>query len=445
MPGKAIRARHQLDSHDNPGIFFKLTIFTYLQEGSYRLIHIPRSLFPSFLQPIIRVLLPQTKSLNLNDQHGPLEAASLEGLNSDQQHSFLNVSITPLESSIVVHNSWCSAVFEPVVSRLSRHDQRKINVSKDSYLVLSVISAGMDAGERVMELTSPLAMARIPIFFITTYYSDFILVPSRDRPVVVKALLERGFAFGDESERSFISVMPRSRRGSAERHVAVTQPPSTLAELQDSTFDDLRKHRVVPYVVEGLKLMHCSGMDRGQFDHQAMIGRYGNLRGVANARLQNTNERKSAANAAKARQSQWLESIDSKLYTAMISALVSAPTFLSVTLAQEDPPSLLLDTRLSGLFGNSLVGGAGEACMGGEDGENSLVPIFLDLSALPPDATGIVSGVAGRLMSEMRDDTKDGRGVSSELSYLSTAKAGVVILSGEQSRRALEVMAPLLA
>lgn len=75
------------------------------------------------------------------------------------------------------------------------------------------------------------------------------------------------------------------------------------------------------------------------------------------------------------------------------------------------------------------------------DTEGDLVPIFLDLHNLPVEATGIVSGVAGKLISEMgMDDT----GVSSELSYLSTARAGAVILSSEQSMKALEVLKPLL-
>jgi len=414
-------------------------------DGTFKLIHISRDLYPSFLQPILRVLLPQTQTLNLSDPHATPENGSLEGLTSEHQHSFLNVSLTPLECSVVVHSSWSSSIFEPVISRLSRHDQRNVNVSKDDYLVLSVISAGMDAGERVMELTSPLAMAGIPIFFITTYYSDFILVPAKDRPTVVKAFLDRGFAFSDDTEKSFVATAPiySQRRGSADRLFPGTPPPSTLAELQHRTFETLKKRNVVPYIVEGLKLMQCSGLEKNQFEQHNGVSRYG--LGSRNGHHHNLSGSRNVNNAARVRQAEWLDGIDAKLYTALMSALISSPRFLSVTLAQEDPPSLLLDTQLSGLFGNTLVGGAGEACMGGEDNDNSLVPIFLDLSPLPLEVTGIVSGVAGRLMNEMRDENTNGHGVSSELSYLSTAKAGAVILSGIQSRRALEVLKPLLA
>lgn len=101
---------------------------------------------------------------------------------------------------------------------------------------------------------------------------------------------------------------------------------------------------------------------------------------------------------------------------------------MSVTLAQDDPPSLLLDKTLLESFGDTLIG----------DTEGTLIPIFLDLVNLPFEVTGIVSGVAGRLVQEMK------MARSSELSYLSTARAGAVILSEEQSIRALGILRPLL-
>ncbi|EON97434.1 hypothetical protein UCRPA7_6915 [Phaeoacremonium minimum UCRPA7] len=81
------------------------------------------------------------------------------------------------------------------------------------------------------------------------------------------------------------------------------------------------------------------------------------------------------------------------------------------------------------MFGDSLIG----------DTDADLVPIFLDLVNLPFEATGIVSGVAGKLVQEMREME------SAELSYLSTARAGAVILSSEKANQALEILKPLLA
>jgi hypothetical protein len=163
-------------------------------------------------------------------------------------------------------------------------------------------------------------------------------------------------------------------------------------------------------VDEDLELVQCSGREISQladvYGHRSSISRH-----VV------TDNRQA-----------WIENVDTKLYASLISVLVSQPRFISITLAHEDPPSLLMDRNLLGLFSDSLVG----------DMDNILIPIFLDLVNLPSEVTGIVCGVSGRLVDDMKMTA------TSELSYLSTARAGVVILPEEQSTRALSILKPLL-
>jgi len=258
-----------------------------------------------------------------------------------------------------------------------------------------------------VDLTSPLALAGIPIFFITTYYSDFILVPTKDRQSVVKALLARGFVFSEE-EASFkpAGSSTHSRAASQSSDPPSTPPPSSVGELQIRTFGLLKKRNVVPYVEDGLGLVQCSGREKSS------------IRGYSD---RPSFSRTHAGNGVR---KSWVDTVDTKLYTGIVSALVSQPRFLSITLAEDDPPSLLLDRSLLGVFGDSLVGPT----------EGALVPIFLDLDNLSFEATGIVSGVAGKLVQDMQLME------SAELSYLSTARAGAVILSQEQSVRALEIL-----
>ncbi len=191
-------------------------------------------------------------------------------------------------------------------------------------------------------------------------------------------------------------------------------PPSSVDDLQQRTFDLLKKRNVIPHVEPDLTLVQCTGIrGAGVSAHQPSRGGHG-----AWARRGS----KHAAHPC------WVDTVDTKLYTSVVSALVSQPRFLSVTLAHDDPPSLLLDRELLGLFGEALVG----------DTEGALVPIFLDLADLPFEATGIVSGVAGRLVREVR------MAGGAELSYLSTARSGAVIWSREQAGLALGVLKPLL-
>jgi len=379
------------------------------QEGQFSLIHIPLDLYSTLLQPLLRVLLP----------HSAPPSSDPEPL--DEQHPFLNISITPLECSIVCHASLTTALFTPFLSSLPKETAKQVSISKETYIVFSVSSAGMEAGQRVMDLTAPLAMAGIPIFFITTYYTDFILVPSKDRQTVGQALLARGFEFS-ENDSAYVAPtsVSHSRGSSSASEPPSTPPPSNVAELQIRTFALLKRRNVVPFVEKDLHLVQCSGKDLPTSYYSS-----------------NSSPHHSPTNGHKRTSSAYLNTLDPTLYIGLISALIQQPRFLSLTLAQDDAPSLLLDKEILWLFGNSIAG----------DTDGDLVPIFLDLGDLPLESTGIVCGVAGKVVEEMRIAENGGDGFGSEnaeLSYLSTARAGAVILSGEGSVRALEALGPLL-
>ncbi|KAL2889536.1 hypothetical protein HOO65_020078 [Ceratocystis lukuohia] len=368
-----------------------------------------------YRMPILRTLLPQTYTVRVTAEGPDFSPGGL----THGQHGFLNITITPLECSIVCHHEWARNVFMPVISTLPEGRTGQVTISKDTYMVLSVISAGMDAASRVMELTSPLALAGIPIFFITTYYSDFICVPTKERHNVNSTLLAHGFQLSSENGSSyvppgFLGYPSSTNSAEAPSPTSDSSPgtplPSNVDELMSRTFDLLRKRAVVPYAEVDLELVQCSGRDHEMQNSE--------LRAPAHA----IHGRRGSAPRG------WIDTADTSLYTGIISALVSHPRFCSVTLAQEDPPSLLLDRKLLPFFGNSLVG----------DFESTMTPIFLDLTNLPTEVTGIVCGVAGRLLHEMKMES------SSELSYLSTAKAGSVILSEIQAKRALEILKPIV-
>ncbi|KAF7868316.1 hypothetical protein EAF04_004848 [Stromatinia cepivora] len=381
-------------------------------DGEFSLIHIPLPLYSLLLQPILRVLLPY-KEAGPSDENQDEE----NSLIFDQEHGFLNISVTPIECSVVCHKSWAEAVFQPIISTLAKDESNKVQISTDSYIVFSVDSTGTDAGQRVMDLTSPLAMAGVPIFFITTYYTDFILVPSKDRHTVGQTLLSRGFEFSEEDSAYVVPTPSHSRGPSSNSNCnpPSTPPPSNIAELQARTFKHLKRRNVKPFVQPGLRLVQCSGRDR-MIEERAISNGNGNG----------------------AHTSSPLDTINTRLYMSIVSALIHQPTFLSLTISLEEGSSLLLDKSLLPLFGSSIQG----------DTDGDLVPIFLDLVDLPLESTGIVCGVAGKLVDEMRLNDKPeeegGNAFGQELSYLSTARAGAVVLSGEGSERALEMLGGLL-
>jgi len=169
--------------------------------------------------------------------------------------------------------------------------------------------------------------------------------------------------------------------------------PTTIEELEAKTFATLKRQNVVPSVNTNTRLVLCAGRRR--------VSRAGTS----------------------------MRSTDGGLYLGLVKCLVSQPEFLSVTLTNHEPASLLLQEDLLPMFGStdSLLGTKGDV----------LIPIILDLRGLPVESTGIVCGVAGRLVGRTGGGAFGDASDSVEMSYLSTARAGTVMVAEENIERAI--------
>ncbi|KIW07313.1 uncharacterized protein PV09_02163 [Verruconis gallopava] len=351
------------------------------------LIHIPLRLYPSFLQPILRLLLP-TDAVD----ERPKSRGSGSSLHTNE-HPFINISVTPIECSIALPRQIAETLFIPARDGLCPSDRDSVTITKDDYVVMQVDGEGLEAGQRVLELTSPLAMAGISIFFITTYFSDYILVPLRARSQVISALENRGFAF-EPHKSSSTSASYSHRQTSSSHDISLpgTPPPTTITELQTRTFATLKRHHIVPTVDESIKLVQCAG----RIDDSTPI--------------------------------------NDRLSLGLVQCLAVGPKFLSLTLTDTEPPSLLLEQRMLPFFEQTSGIGSQSVLLGSK--EDILIPIILDLRTLPLESTGIVCGVAGRLVG----GTKLGLDNAVEMSYLSTAKSGTVTVAEAELERALSAL-----
>jgi hypothetical protein len=240
------------------------------------------------------------------------------------------------------------------------------------------------------------------IFFITTYFSDYILVPLRCRAQVVHALEERGFQFEDQTS-TYVNPGHHSRKHSSSTSsfdiAPGTPPPATVSELQTRTFATLKRNNIVPTVDSCLRLIQCAGR-RDAYLANGM-GQAGN--------------RSSMTSVA-----------DDALHLGLVKCLISPPypRFLSLTLTDTEPASLLLDHTLLPNFSQDIL-------LGSKD--EYLIPITLDLRELSMESPGIVCGVAGRLVGGTAGQLEN----AVEMSYLSTARAGTVMVSEHEMKRAL--------
>ncbi|KAH5582364.1 hypothetical protein HBI24_114640 [Parastagonospora nodorum] len=360
------------------------------------LIHIPLHLYSSFLQSILQLLLPNaSRNGCTSNGHGAVQSPK----GWPYEHPFVNISITPIECSIVCSRVLASELFVPVLSLLDTQARSQVHITSDDFVVMQVDGEGLDAGQRVLELTSPLALAGIPIFFITTYFADYILVPLRHRQQVVQALEERGFQFEDQTS-SYVNPYHHGRKHSSaslEVQPPSTPPPTTISELQTRTFTTLKRRSIVPTVDPEIRLVQCAG-------------RRDSANGISQSR--NRNSMTSAA--------------DDALHLGLVKCLIAAPhpRFLSLTLTDTEAASLLLDHTLLPNFTQDVL-------LGSKD--EYLTPITLDLRGLPVESTGIVCGVAGRLVGATTGQVES----PVEMSYLSTARAGTVMVAEEELDRAL--------
>lgn len=347
-------------------------------------------LYPLFVQPIISLIIHNNTTSDDGQRHEPSRPWQF-------WHPFVNVSITGDECSIVCPRRQADELFEPVLALLPAAFRKAVSISREDYSVIAIEGEGLEAGQRVLDLTSPLALAGIPLFFITSYYSDFILVPFPARAMVISALEDRGFVFeADEGGDAGYMMNPaspllaasRPRNGSTSSFefpvMSGTPPPATVPELQTKTFKTLKANGIVPVTDPTVELVTCAG-------------------------VKDSTASTSAANFS-----------EGKLQLGLTKCLAQTPPpkFFSVTLTDSESASLTLEKKLTSMFFND-----GEDLLLGKDGSEQ-VAITLDLKDLPQESTGIVCGVASRLSDGMR-----GRiGEVFNMSYLSTAKAGHVIV-----------------
>ncbi|KAL9105403.1 MAG: hypothetical protein Q9227_009421 [Pyrenula ochraceoflavens] len=446
------------------------------------IIHIPIELYAFFSHPILRVLFGDSQAAG--SEHGS-DYFSGETRTWMNRHTFLNISVTPVECSVICSRGLAEEVFRPLVEKFyclnqdqiayhkqddtnlegpianvgssnARANKNRVEISDDDYVVIEVDGQGLDAGQRVLELTSPLAMASIPIFFMTTYFSDYILVPSKFIDKVKLVLEQRGFTFSPDTE-SFISPGLQSPSLSHRPHSAssptdqnscpapASTPPSTppaasVDELQARTFARLKSRQIVPFTDRSIRLVSCAGK------RDASGSDLTNLESSLVKILLDV----AASSSSSTRYNKPNTNPTNPEGNSSGTSGGKGTRFLSLTLTDAQPLSLFIELSLlhpahspstPTPLSSQLLGSSSP-----RDSDAILVPIMLDLRDLPLEATGIVCGVAGSLSKNVAGsvEEKEGegaegglRGEALEISFLSTARAGTVLVKERDIERAM--------
>lgn len=123
------------------------------QPGRVVLVHIPNEYYPFFVQSLLRVLFGED-----SDEFDP-------AIPWTYRHDFLNLSVTSAGTTLICSQALVNRLIAPLASQFnellgqSRATDSRIEISHEDYVVIQVDGQGLNAGERVLELTAPLAMA----------------------------------------------------------------------------------------------------------------------------------------------------------------------------------------------------------------------------------------------------------------------------------------------
>jgi hypothetical protein len=74
---------------------------------------------------------------------------------------FVNISVTPIECSVVCSKEVTTKLFAPIIDSLDASVRGEVSISEDDFVAIQVDGEGLDAGQRVLDLTHPLALAKV--------------------------------------------------------------------------------------------------------------------------------------------------------------------------------------------------------------------------------------------------------------------------------------------
>lgn len=119
----------------------------FLQDTSLSLVHIPLTLYPHFLNALISLLIPEAGG---NDRSQPVDAPG-----------FINISLTPVECSVVCPRAAAEKFFKPILNDLSPELKNSVLISPEDFVAIQVEGEELNAGQRVLDLSSPLALVGV--------------------------------------------------------------------------------------------------------------------------------------------------------------------------------------------------------------------------------------------------------------------------------------------
>lgn len=169
-------------------------------------ISIHRSKYWLFKSPILAFLHQQTNTTVRppHRKHGSISSiSSFEFDNKidsgestpEPDYSFFHIAFTPTECTVILPTSMLPLFKEPL--EVSEKMQYDVQVFPNTYVSLQIDSGGDNS--RILQLTKPLSDNGISLLFLSSHFSDIVLIPHGLESKVVSILTQNNFQFNDLS------------------------------------------------------------------------------------------------------------------------------------------------------------------------------------------------------------------------------------------------------
>lgn len=294
-------------------------------------------------------------------------------IEQEAEESFFHIAYTSTECTVICATTDFEQLFKKPLSVCLKLGYTDVVVINNLFFSLQVDNEGQDNGsERILEFTQPLSELGISLFFLSSHYSDIVLIPQSFRDQVIEILALKNFVYSPNTNSYMVGYEQRD---------TPFEQPATLKNLQEDTHQLFKTANIRPKIHKNKKCL---------------------LTGARPGEVKSCIEKTSACIAAG-----------------------TVPEYFAMTRTANDEMSLLLPGSSRkrahlGFDSRSIVGLL----------QDAIIPITVDLSKLPLDSTGIVAGLASSLLESMKA-TDPGKLATFEMNYLSMACSAVIMIPEE--------------
>ncbi|WEJ95082.1 hypothetical protein PSN45_002591 [Yamadazyma tenuis] len=298
---------------------------------------------------------------------------------------FFHIAFTPIECTIICATTVMHRLFKEPLKACQELNYNDVTLVEQQFVNLQIDSGGgSDNNYRILQLTKPLSENNISLFFLSSHFSDIVLIPHHLEDKVVSILTQSNFEFNDLSGSYIIN-------NNFNPIVAPSHDESSKG-LEDRVFKLFKDSNIKPCIDKNVSLLLTGSRSN---DVAATI-----LKAAANL----------AAN--------------------------NIPDYFAITRTSQNEVSLILPRSSKkrskmGFQSRFLIGST----------QDIINPVTIDLQKLPLDSTGIVAGVASKIFTGI--NSLPGSDYPFELNFLSMARSAILMIPKENVELVNEILSSI--